>query len=136
MFNRGRDEDNDVDRILLDILARLEKKEPHEIVSEQKQPSYTITQVLSGAVVVISLIAGFSGTWINFSNRLAAQEVSYTMTLEQLKKDLAKTDDETKVVRAEIKDTKDSIQVALNKLTDRIGELDSTVNQLYNSRGK
>lgn len=136
MFSRGRDEDNDVDRILLDILARLEKKEPHEIVSEPKQPSYTITQVLSGAVVVISLIAGFGGTWINFSNRLAAQEVSYTMTLEQLKKDLAKTDDETKVVRAEIKDTKDSIQVALNKLTDRIGELDSTVNQLYNSRGK
>lgn len=98
--------------------------------------TYTITQILSGLVVIITLSGSLIGAWVSINNQLATQKVSTELIIDQMKKDLESQKTATKDTEKSIADTKVEIASSFKELMQHVEQLDNSINQIYNRVNK
>lgn len=138
--NLENDKGDDVREVLYRVIAKLETIEDNSIQKhnrEYQQPAstqttFTLTQILTGLVALVSIVGAGFGTYNSLTSQIATQEVSNKMSIEQLKKDIIVSQETYKNIQGQITSSKESSDAKIDKLSERIGELDNTINQIFN----
>lgn len=115
------------------ILERLDDiNENNQTAHSGEQLTFTIPQILTALVAVITIGGSGLAAWNNLNNQLITQKISTDLTIVQLQKDIAAQDVVNKELHSKIDTIMVQIQGSIDKLTSRVEELDNTVSQLYN----
>lgn len=140
-LRRHADEDADISDVLYRVIEKLETIEDNTIrkgtieiasASQPQQTTFTLTQILTGLVALVSIVGAGFGTYNSLTNQIATQEISNKMSIEQLKKDILTSQETYKNVQSQIIIAKETSDAKIDKLSERIGELDNTINQIFN----
>lgn len=101
-------------------------------VHKGDQLTFTIPQILTGLIGLITVGGTMLAAWINLTNQIATQKVSTELTITQVQKELTTQQTFNKEVNTKIENIVIQIQGSIDKLSNRVEDLDSTVGQLYN----
>lgn len=134
------EEHKNIADVMYRVIAILETLEDNAIqknTRELSQPTstqttFTLTQILTGLVALVSIVGAGFGTYNSLTSQIATQEVSNKMSIEQLKKDISISQETFKTIQNQINISKESSDAKIDKLSERIGELDNTINQIFN----
>lgn len=132
--NKNIQDDN---RILDRILDRLEDIEQSNQIDSTNSHSgerltFTVSQILGALFAILTIGGSVLATWVNINNQITSQKVSTDLTIGQLQKDISDQKDANKELHMKMDNIVAQIQGSIDKLTNRVEELDNTVNQLYN----
>ena len=137
-------EDND--RRLVDlIIERIEHTRPVQTTpiveyTEERRSSgsgnesntYTISQILTGLVVILSIAGGIVSAWVGINNQITAQKISSDLTIAQMHKDITQISLNNKELNSKVDSQSVQLQALIKELSIKMDDLDNTVNQLYN----
>lgn len=107
------------------------------------QPQYSLTQVLTASVTIISLFGGVVGTYVTMVNRLTEQHTAYALTTTQATKELDELRVQIKDLRIDTnskdKDLVSKIEFSqaqsnanIDKLASKVEDIGSSVDSLFN----
>jgi len=122
----------DIERILNHIEAM---REPPAIVNTSNkgdQITFTLTQIATGLLAILTIGGGMLGAWGTLNSQIASQKVATDLIIEQLHKDVTALEGSNKDNQSKMDNITTTIQSSIKELTNRVVELDNTVNQLYN----
>jgi len=112
---------------LHDLLLELTNQKSQSI-----QPLYTLPQILGALFAILTIGGSLLAAWTNLNNQITTLKVSTDLIVAQIHKDLNIHETSDKALGARIDGHISQTQIAIDKLTNRLGDLDGTVNQLYN----
>ena len=134
---RHTDSTGEEDRELFTaILARLDSL--NESKNKGEQLTFTLPQILTSMVFLLTVAGSVLMVWSNIDNRLTTMKVTTDLAIEQLKRDITNmgTTISNNASRMDVLDT--AHKSLMDAQSRRLEELDSTVSQLYSNtmRGK
>lgn len=94
--------------------------------------TFTITQIGSFLFASITIGGTLFAAWNGITTKIDTQKVSSDIIIEQIKKDIDQNATDIKEIRVKIDTQLQQTQATIKELSNRVDELDSTVNQLYN----
>jgi hypothetical protein len=97
-----------------------------------EQLTFTIPQILTGLIAFVTIGGSLLAAWINLTNQITTQKVSTELTITQVQKELTSQQTINKEVNTKIENIVVQIQGSIDKLSNRVEDLDNTVGQLYN----
>ncbi len=127
------DDERILDRIL-DRLDDMEKSNQIDAIGSHsgERLTFTVPQILGALFAILTIGGSVLATWVNINNQITSQKVSTDLTIGQLQKDISDQKDANKELHVKMDSIVSQIQGSIDKLTNRVEELDNTVNQLYN----
>lgn len=140
---RSTDDYNEVDDMFAIMQRVASKLETIEDCSIQKslqeqtrtpQTTFTLTQILTGLLALISVVGGLVGTYVSLTSQIATQEVSNKMSIEQIKKDINNNEDSFTKIELQIKSLEAMTREKFEKVDQQMSDLDSTVGNLMNRK--
>ena len=135
---------DDNDRRLVDLMMeRLEQSRPWPYTSQPPQQApqqsssgmgttFTIPQILSVLFAFVTIGGTLFAAWNGLTNKIETQKVSSDLTIEQMNKDIDQLTSGSKDMQTKTDAQLIQLQATIKELANRIDDLDSTVNQLYN----
>jgi uncharacterized protein HemX len=127
-----------VDHILESINERNTQTQPMQFSSSKDSTTntYTISQILAGFAIVMTLGGSLVATWVGLNNQITAQKVSTELIFTQIHKDMDQMIVDNKELRTKQDQQLTQVQTMIKEISNRVDELDSTINQLYNKINK
>lgn len=114
----------------LDDISRVH--ESSDDAHKGEKLTFTITQILTALVALITVGGSLLAAWVNINNQITSQKVGTDITIAQIQKDIATQNNVNKELHTKMDNIVVTIQGSIDKLSNRVEELDNTVSQLYN----
>lgn len=134
MFRKNND-GAETKALLEALLNKMDRSPDMHTISEQKD-TYTISQIASFFMALLTLIGSLIGVWVSLNNQITGQKVTYDLTIEQIHKDIDAQKDEIKSTQASVAVAKNEFAASTKEILQHIDQLDNSISELYNSRKK